>query len=177
VKAPNSLSAYSIPAKRWACSSTRNFAPKSPPASSSQRRTSRTVACRIDLASGGAQERGDEHGHAALHVDRTATPDVAVDDIAAERRPLPVLPRSGDDVDVPLEEQRSPVPLAGQARDEVGPPRLARVDLGLDARVLEQAADELHALRLVPGRVRGVESDQPPEQLDGGHGRAKVRRA
>jgi hypothetical protein len=77
---------------------------------------------------------------------------------------------------VSLEEEGAALPGARQPRDKVRAARLARVQLGLDARLGEHAAEELDALRLVSRRVRGVEADQLLEQFDRGHGNRKVKR-
>ena len=116
-----------------------------------------------------AQERAHEHRDAALHVERAAPPDVAVDELAGERRVRPGLSRRRDDVDVSLEEERLRV-AARESRDEVRPRRVLRVELRLAARLLEQRLDELDARALVSGRVRRVEPDQLLQELgDGQH--------
>ena len=60
------------------------------------------VARERDLLARRARERMDEHRHAALHVERAASPHVTVDEIAREGGPRPLLPRRRHHVDVPL---------------------------------------------------------------------------
>ena len=60
------------------------------------------VARQLHLARGGAEERRDEHRDRTFHVDRAAPPDLAVDELPSERRPLPILAAGRDDVDVAL---------------------------------------------------------------------------
>src|SRR5205823_6302723 len=99
-------------------------------------------------------------------VDGAAAPDVAVDELAAEGRACPVLARRRDDVHVSLQQQRWPV-AAYEASHEVRAAGRLRVELGLDAGVLEQPADELDAVRLVARRIRRIEADQALEKLAG----------
>jgi hypothetical protein len=47
---------------------------------------------------------GDEHRHAALHVERAATPEDAITDLPGERVDRPLLAGDGDHVDVAVEE-------------------------------------------------------------------------
>ena len=70
---------------------------------------------------GSAQRRVDHHRHAALHVERAATPHVAADDLRGERRMGPGLPDSRHHVDVALQQQRRSLALSLHARDQVGP--------------------------------------------------------
>src|SRR5439155_10503139 len=58
------------------------------------------VALRPELFRLRAQERRDEHGDAALHVERAASPDITVHELPAEGRTLPPLACGRDDVDV-----------------------------------------------------------------------------
>ena len=99
---------------------------------------------------------------------RAASPDVSVDELAAERRPRPVLARGRDDVDVALEEERRALSRCreGARRDSAAPDLLHRVRLSTPASS-SRLADELDALGFVPGRVRRVEPDQALEELDG----------
>src|SRR5439155_2943943 len=113
-----------------------------------------------------AEERGDEHRDRSLHVHGAATPDVTVHELAAERRPRPVLARGRDDVDVALEEQRRLV-ASREPGNEVRAARNLRVDLGVDPGLLEEPAYEVDALRFVSRRIGGVEADQPLEELTG----------
>ena len=127
------------------------------------------VARKLRCVAGCAQEGGDHHRDAALHVERPASPDPAVDQVAAERRARPALTDGRDDVDVPLQQQGRPVAPAAQARDEIRPRGILCVQLHLASRLLEQSAQERDAVGLVPRRIRGVEADQLTEQLDRCH--------
>ncbi len=117
------------------------------------------VARRLLAARERAHERGEHHRDAALHVERAAPPDVAVGDLAGERRMRPVAAR-GDDVDVALQQQRRTGAATAQARDQVRPRRLGREDARLAAELLEQVADPLDARALVARRVARVEAQQ-----------------
>ena len=77
-----------------------------------------------------------EHRDRPFHVDGAASPDVAVEKLAAERWPRPALVRGRDDVDVPLQQQRRPV-AALDPRDEVGAVRDLGVERRLDPGVLQ----------------------------------------
>jgi hypothetical protein len=124
-----------------------------------------------------SQDCVDEHGHAGFHVERAAAPDLAVLEPPLERRVRPALPRSRDDVDVTLEEERRAAG-ARQPRDEVRPRRILRVARRLDSRGLEPRLEIRDAWSLVPRRVGRVEPDQVLEELDDTHGRAsKLLRA
>jgi hypothetical protein len=112
-----------------------------------------------------AQERRHEHGDAALHVERSATPDVAVDEVAAKRRVRPPLAGGGDDVDVPVEDERRSV-CARKPGEEIRPARLLLVAAAVDAGCAEQRLDVRDAPLLVAGRVRRVEPEQLPQELD-----------
>ena len=87
-------------------------------------------------------------------------------EVAGPRVALP-LGRVGEH-GVGVREEREPrtAARAGDARDEVGPLGLARVELDRDAALLEVLPQELGGDRLVPGRVDRVEPDQRLEQLD-----------
>ena len=63
------------------------------------------------------------------------------------------------------EQQALAVAAAGQAGDEVRPLGRPRVELALDAVAGEVVAQELGGLRLVAGRVDGVEADQLLQKL------------
>ncbi len=124
------------------------------------------VAARAQLAPGGAEERVDEHRDAALHVERAAAPDDAVDEVARERRARPVLAVRRDDVDVAVEEERRRLARPRDAREQVRARLVAREDPPFDARLVEQAAHVGDAGALVAGRVRRVEPQQVPQQVD-----------
>ena len=94
-----------------------------------------------------------------LHVERAASPDLVVDEIARPGVAIP-LGRIGEHrVRVAEERERRPVaPL--DPRDEVRPLGHARVELGLDSVAREVVAQELGRMRLVSRRVDGVEPEE-----------------
>jgi len=142
------------------------LAPKSPPFSSSLS-TARIRSPRgFSSPRAARQERVDEHRDAALHVERAAAPDDAVDELGAERRVRPLLPCGLDDVDVAVEQERRRVTGAGDACDEVRARVVAREDARLDAGVVEQLPHVGDARAFVAGRIRRVEPDQVAQELD-----------
>jgi hypothetical protein len=121
-----------------------------------------------------AQEGGQQHRHAALHVESAASPDEPLGPLPLERRVSPPLVRRRDHVHVPVEEQRRRAAATPQASDEVRSPRRLGEHPGLDPRVVEQPIDVRDARGLVTGGVRGVELGEPLEQfrwtfVDPGH--------
>ena len=67
---------------------------------------------------------------------------------------------------------------AAYARDDVRALRHARVELALDAVLLEVVAEQLRGGRLVAGRVRRVDPDEPAEEVahlaaEAGHSHAR----
>jgi hypothetical protein len=115
------------------------------------------------------RERGQRNRarrHLPLHVERPSAPDEPVAELAAERVDAPLARIRRNDVRV--REQRERLAAAGAAdpRDEVRPLGRPRVLLALDTRVLEVGAEELGRRGLVAGRIRGVETDQLPQELD-----------
>jgi hypothetical protein len=56
---------------------------------------------------------------------------------------------------------------AREARDEVRAVRLGGVQLALEARVGQVRAQPLLAFALVPGRVHGLEADEPRQDRGG----------
>ena len=83
----------------------------------------------------GPDQGGHHHRDASLHVESPAAPQVPVDDVATEGALAPVLVDGGDDVDVPLQEQRRRLAAALHARDEVWTSGRALVPGGFDARL------------------------------------------
>ena len=111
-------------------------------------------------------QRRHHHRHAALHVERPAAPQVAVDDVAAEGPVPPLLVDCRDYVDMALQKQRRRFPTSLDARDQVGPSRLALVSSEIDVRVAQQALDVLDRDALLSGRVGGVKPDEVARELD-----------
>ncbi len=115
-----------------------------------------------------ARERRDRDGrrrNLPLHVERTATPDLVADELAAEGVARPFGRIRQHDVGVREERERRPVTASRDARDEIRPARLAGVERALDACGLEVVAQQLGGDRLVPGRVRRIEPDQPLQEV------------
>ncbi len=126
------------------------------------------VAVRPEPLPRQARDRDRARRHLALHVERPAPPDLAVDDLARPRVALP-LGRVGEHgVGVGEERERRPAPVPADPRDEVGALRHLRDQLDLDARVLEVGPQHLGRARLVPGRVDRVGADELPQELDHG---------
>ena len=124
------------------------------------------VAGRLEPLARERRDRDRVRRHLALHVERAAAPDAAVPQLARPRVDRP-LGRVGEDgVGVREQEQRRPVARPPDPRDEVRPLGHARVELALDAERLEVRAQELGRLRLVAGRVDGVQADQRLEEPD-----------
>ncbi len=78
----------------------------------------------------------------------------------------PLLAGRGDDVDVAIEEERRSRPRAFEPGDEIGAVGVQRVELAFDACSGQQRADVLDARALGARRIRRVEADELPEQLD-----------
>jgi len=113
------------------------------------------------------RERGDGDGvrrDLALHVERAAPPNLAVPQLARERRHRP-LGRIGEhDIGVTHEEKRRAVTAANPGH-EVRALRHLRDQLAGDAARLEVVAQQLGRDRFVAGRVRRVDADQPLQEV------------
>ena len=75
---------------------------------------------------GPGTDHAEQHGVEVLHVDRAATPDAPVDDLAGERRHRPVLGVRRYDVQVPVDQQRAQRPVDAlrlPVRHQRGPAR------------------------------------------------------
>ena len=102
----------------------------------------------------------------ALHVERSASPDLAVwDQLTPEGIALPLGGVGEHDVGVREERKRRPVAGPADAGDEVRALGHARVELTLDTGRLQVVAQELGSRGLVAGRIRGVDADEPLQQL------------
>ena len=109
-----------------------------------------------------ALERREGDGgrrHLSLHVERAASPDLVVHEIAGPRVSLPLRRVREHRVRVREERQRRPV-AAAKTRDDVRPLRLARVELDLDPVPREVVAEHLGGADLVPRRVDRLRADQ-----------------
>ncbi|CAB4940281.1 unannotated protein [freshwater metagenome] len=115
-------------------------------------------------ASQGGERRGP-CGHLVLHVDRAASPQVAVIvEDSGEGWVCPVARVGGDDVAVPDEGERRPATRSGDASEEVGPRGVACHDLDLDAIGFEIGGNEIGHRGLVT--VGGVDADQVGRERD-----------
>ena len=171
LKPPTSPTASVQCASSSAWSSTRRWAPRWPPASSSA--VKHNVIGRSGHCSRAGPRPDDREHHRVevLHVDRPAAPDEAVADLAREGVHLPVLGRRGHDVQVAVQQQavaatRGPAPLG----DHVRATGLGLDDQRLDTDLVEQRGDVLGGLPLprsvLVAVVGGVEPDQVPADLD-----------
>jgi hypothetical protein len=134
--------------------------PKSSPTSSS------AVAAKIRSPAG--SKRGDRDGvrrHLTLHVERAATPDLAVSQLARPRIELPLARVGEDGVRVREQEYARAIASAGQPGDEIRALRHFGVELDLDAALTEIGTQQLGRPGLVPGRIDRVEADQPLQEL------------
>src|SRR6202011_5279116 len=100
------------------------------------------------------------------HVESPAAPEVAVDDVAAERLAAPLLVEGRDHVDVTLEQQRRSVAATLDTRHQVGPPGRVLVPRAFDVRVLQHSFDEVDGGVLIAGWVGRVEPDEVASHLD-----------
>ncbi len=78
---------------------------------------------------------------------------------------LPGLVRGGDHIHMPLQEQGSRFPPTLQPGDQVRAFRGIAHQQRIEARCLQEAIDIADALRLIAGRVGGIEADQTLKQL------------
>ena len=111
----------------------------------------------------GALEQQHHHQRrreVVLVVHRAAAVDVAAIPHGAERRMRPLLRVHIHDVGVAHDQQRPLAAVALDARDDVRPVGLARVDLDRQAFALQHALQVVGGGFLVAGRVAGVELDQ-----------------
>ena len=123
------------------------------------------VAARLEPLAGQRRDRDSAGRDLALHVERAATPDLAVAQLARPRIDLPLARVRDDRVRMREQQEARPVSAPGNARDEVRPLRDLRVQLALDAVLGEVVAQQLGRLRLVPRRVDRVEPDQLLQEL------------
>ena len=85
--------------------------------------------------------------------------------LTAEGIALPLGGVGEHDVGVREERKRRPVAGPADAGDEVRALGHARVELTLDTGRLQVVAQELGSRGLVAGRIRGVDADEPLQQL------------
>ena len=152
--------------------SVSQWAPTSPPVSSSETNTSfsrRAAGRQPPRASDAAGHRLG--GHLRLHVERPAPPQVAVDHLAGPGVVRP-LGRVGEHrVDVPeVAEHGTASPRAvrrPQVRHQVRTVLVGRQQLGPEAGVAQISGQELDRGALVARRVDRVEADQLAQDLGG----------
>jgi hypothetical protein len=111
------------------------------------------------------RDRGDLCRDLALHVERTAAPDLAVDHVAAPGITAPFRRIGGNGVGVAEQTQRRSVGIPRETRDEVRALGDAARELAFEARVGQHLAEQLLDRTLATGRVGGVDPDQALEQL------------
>src|SRR5665213_1219328 len=119
-------------------------------------------------ATGGVclEKCADHHRDSALHVESTPAPEVAVDDLSAERPMAPVLVESRDHVHVALEQKRRCFTTALESRHQVRAPGSILISRALDVSIVEDPLDERDRDVLLAWRIRGVELDELPGQTD-----------
>src|SRR5207245_3658143 len=83
------------------------------------------VACRFDAFGTEAQQGCDEHRHSAFHVERAATPHLAVDELSREGRVEPLVGLCRHDIDVAVEQERWSLASSADPRHKVRPLRIA----------------------------------------------------
>nr|BFE58557.1 hypothetical protein GCM10020063_030830 [Dactylosporangium thailandense] len=111
------------------------------------------------------------HGHHVLHVDRAASPQVAVADLAGEGRHGPLGRVGRHHIEVTVHEERATLRVgAGQAHDDVAALGRRLQVHRLETGVGEALGHELRRGALVPAGavvagVRGVVPHQCPRQL------------
>ena len=115
---------------------------------------------------GESQDRPEHHRHTALHVQGASTPNLAVDQLAAERIVTPALAIRRDHVDVTLEKERRRGTTTGQPHQQIRPCRVLGQDSRLEASSVAEVLDPPHALSLVAGWIGRIEPDQLTQQLD-----------
>jgi hypothetical protein len=126
-------------------------------------------ARRHDAGPGTRPHAGEQHRVEVLHVDRAATPDHAVADLARERVHGPVLCRRRYDIEVTVQQDRLSA-AATPPRDDRRAAGFGLEQLGADADLVEQLGDVLGRLalagtRLVAAVVGGVDRDQVAADL------------
>ena len=135
---------------------------------------------RQDQVAGGAEslpperrERDGARRHLALHVERAAPPDLAVDEIARPGVARPLLGIGAHGVGVREQRERGAV-AARQPRDEIEPVGRPADELARDPALLEVVAQQLRGDRLVARWVDGVRPQQRLQErrhlLAEGHG-------
>ena len=101
-----------------------------------------------------------------LHVGRPAADQPSVAHRALEWIDRPAGARRRDDVGVGDQHQRRPLPRAGDPRDQVEPSGIGPDQLRLDPGAGEVLGEQLGGRGLVAGRIRGVEANQRPGEVD-----------
>ena len=125
------------------------------------------IAAGPDAAPRDQREREHVADGVRLHVERAASPDVAVAHDTGERVDAPCAAVGVHDVGMPEQRQRRPLAAALDARHEVRALRVARDELARDALALEEPLQEDRGGGLVARRVRRVDADQVRKELRG----------
>ena len=123
------------------------------------------IAGGLEAFTGERGHRDCARGDLALHVERAASPDLAVSQLAAERVRRPLRRIRQYHVGVREKQQAGTVASTGQASNEVRALWNARVELALGAALLEIHAEQLRGSGFVPRRVRRVHTDELLEKL------------
>jgi hypothetical protein len=116
-----------------------------------------------------ARERGDRHrggDRVPLHVESASTPEVAVAQLARPGVDRPFVRICEHRVRVAREHEAGAVTAAAQPGDEVGTVRLPGEQRTFEPRRLQVVAEEERSLRLVPGRIDRVDTEELLQEVD-----------
>ncbi len=123
------------------------------------------VAFRLEPVACKRGDRDRARGHLPLHVERAATPDLAVAELARPRIGLPFRGVREHGVRMGQKGQPGPAATPRDPGDEVRALRHLRVELTRDAARLEVFAQHLRSPGLVARRIDGVKPDQLLEKV------------
>ncbi len=129
------------------------------------RRREDQVACRLEALPRERRERNRTCGDLPLHVERAATPHLAIAQLTAERVCAPFRRIREHDVGVRQEEQGRPLPPPRNTRNEVGTFGNPRKQVHLRTAFLQVASKKLGRSGLVARRIRRVDADQLLQEL------------
>ncbi len=113
------------------------------------------------------QERQQLGDPLALHVERAASPHVAVPHRAAKGIDLPELRARQDDVHVMEQDERPPAAVSGEPGVQVRLAGFGLEQLRLDPVAGEHGLEPFGRLELVARRIRGVDRDVLRQQRGG----------